>query len=250
MKDVRQIEVMPDSDAVARRATEMFVQAAKEAIRDRDRFRVALSGGSTPRKTYELIASPEWSAKVQWDKVDFFWGDERYVPAEDKQSNYRLAWETMLSRLPLPPGNVHRVPTEISPPTAAAAAYDREVKASFGTEEPAFDFIFLGIGTNGHTASLFPHRPTLHDTSMRVVADNIPEVGMWRISMTAPLLNHGRVLLFIVTESDKAEVLREVLLGPADVERLPAQLIHPHSGRLVWLLDDAAASRIKDDVAA
>jgi 6-phosphogluconolactonase len=239
-----QLEVLPDAVAVARRASELFIEAAAEAIRERGRFRAALSGGSTPKKTYELLASPESSAKIAWDKVDLFWGDERYVPSDDARSNYHMTRQAMLDRLPIPRENVHRTPTEISPPTAAAAAYDQEIRRCFGNQDAVLDLIFLGLGGNGHTASLFPHRPILHDTFIGVVADDIPEVSMCRITMTAPLLNRGRLVVFLVAGADKARVVREVIFGPRDIERLPAQLIQPDPGKLLWLLDPGAAKLI------
>lgn len=238
-----ELRVYGDAEQLARAAAELFVTLAAESIKARGRFRVALSGGSTPRRVYELLASNGFRRRVDWDRVDFFWGDERYVPADDRDSNYRMTAEALLRQVPVPAANVHRPPTEISPPGAAAGAYEDDIRRSFGdlSSLPQFDLVYLGLGTNGHTASLFPYSPALKETSRLVLADFVAEVNTWRISMSAPLLNRGRTVAFLVEGQQKAEVLRDVLLGPPDQERLPAQLIDPE-GNLLWMVDEAAAS--------
>ena len=235
-----ELDVYGDAEQLARAAAELFVSLSASAIQARGRFRVALSGGSTPRRVYELLATDAFSRRLDWDSVDFFWGDERYVAAEDRDSNYRMAAEALLRHIPVPPANIHRVRTEIRPPAAAASAYEIEMRRAFQypSSIPEFDLIFLGLGTNGHTASLFPHSAALSEQSHLVVADFVAEVSMWRITMTAPLLNHGRTVAFLVEGKQKAEVLREVLRGPSDPQRLPAQLVAPE-GRLLWMLDEA-----------
>ncbi len=239
------LDIYNDAEQLARRAAELLVSLSASAIQARGRFRVALSGGGTPRRVYDLLATEEFSQRVDWQDVDFFWGDERYVPADDRDSNYRMAAEALLRHIPVPTANIHRVRTEISPPAAAASAYEIEVRRSFQCPStiPRFDLIFLGIGTNGHTASLFPHSAASSEQSRLVVADFVAEVGMWRITMTAPLLNRGRTVAFLVESKQKAGVVREILLGPSDPERLPAQRIAPE-GKLLWMLDEAAASRM------
>jgi 6-phosphogluconolactonase len=236
------LRVYGDAEQLARAAAEMFVKTAVDSIAARGRFRVALSGGSTPRRVYELLATTAFSGHVDWDRVDIFWGDERYVPADDRDSNYRMTSEALLRHVAVPVANIHRVPTEISPPAAAAAAYEDDIRRSFGdlSSAPQFDLIYLGLGTNGHTASLFPHSTALREPSRLVVADFVAEVNGWRVTMSAPLLNRGRIVAFLVQAQDKAEVLRDVLLGPCDPERLPAQLIAPE-GTLLWMVDEAAA---------
>jgi 6-phosphogluconolactonase len=233
----------PEHLAVA--AAELFVGVAADSIKARRRFRVALSGGSTPRRVYELLATDAFQRRIDWDHIDVFWGDERYVPAEDRASNYRMTAETLLRHVPLPPANIHRVRTEISPPTAAAAAYEEEIRRCFGgsAAAPQFDLIYLGLGANGHTASLFPRSQALKETSRLVLADLVAEVQSWRISMSAPLLNRGLTVAFLIDGPQKAQVLHDVLLGPRDPERLPAQLIVPE-GDLLWLVDDAAAALV------
>ncbi len=168
-----ELRVYGDSARVASAAAELFVRLAAESIKARGRFRVALSGGSTPRDVYELLATERISSHVDWNHVDIFFGDERYVPADDRDSNYRMTAEALLKHIPIPPGNIHRVPTEISPPQDAAQAYEEDIKQAFGNSAsvPQFDLIYLGLGTNGHTASLFPHSAALQETLRLVLAD-------------------------------------------------------------------------------
>jgi 6-phosphogluconolactonase len=237
-----ELRVYGDAEQLARAAAELFAALATDSIKARGRFRVALSGGSTPRRVYELLSAAEFSRRVDWNHVDMFWGDERYVPADDRDSNYRMAAEALLRHVPVPAANIHRVPTEISPPSAAADAYEEQIRQSFADSSmPEFDLIYLGLGTNGHTASLFPRSPALSEQSRLVVADFVAEVNGWRVTMSAPLLNRGRVVVFLVQGQEKAKVLRDVLLGPSDPERLPAQLIAPQ-GKLLWMVDEAAAT--------
>jgi 6-phosphogluconolactonase len=238
-----ELRVVANPEAVAQAAAELFVEACGQSIRERGRFRVALSGGSTPRRTYELLAGKALSRRIDWSNVDVFWGDERYVARDDHDSNYRMTAEALLRHVPIPSTNIHPLRTEVTPPEAAAAAYESDIRDSFGEASsiPQFDLIYLGLGTNGHTASLFPHSAALKEQTRLVVGDFIQEVNSWRISMTAPLLNQGRMVAFLVAGQEKAEVLREVLIGARDPERLPAQLIVP-DGTLLWLTDEAAAS--------
>lgn len=235
--------IYSDAEQLAVAAAGLFVSLSASAIEARGRFRAALSGGSTPHRVYELLATEEFSRRIAWKGVELFWGDERYVPADDSGSNYHMAAEALLRHIPVAGANIHRVRTEISPPAAAASAYESETRQSFQffSSIPRFDLIFPGLGTNGHTASLFPYSPALEERSRLVVADFVTEVNMWRITMTAHLLNRGRTVAFLVQGGQKAEVLRDVLLGPRDPQRLPAQLISPE-GRLLWMLDEAAAS--------
>jgi 6-phosphogluconolactonase len=240
-----ELHVYDDAEQLARAAAELFVKAMSKSIDEYSRFRVALSGGSTPPRVYELLAMPEFGNRIDWDHVDIFWGDERYVPPDDRDSNYRMTEDALLRHVPVPPANIHRVPTEISPPAAAAGAYEDDIRQCFRNfvSVPRFDLIYLGLGTNGHTASLFPHSPALKETSRLVLADFVAEVNTWRISMSAPLLNRGCTVAFLIEGAMKAQVLRDVLLGPRDPEGLPAQLIVPQ-GKLLWMVDRAAATLV------
>lgn len=242
----RTILVCNDEEAVAREAARRFVAHTAATIQQRGRFAAALSGGSTPKRLYELLADDPYRGRVDWSYVHFFWGDERFVPATHQDSNYHMTDVALLDTLELNNGNIHRVRTEMDSADAAAAAYEREVISFFQVgpgELPRFDLILLGLGTNGHTASLFPHTRLLHESSRLVAAEYIDEVRQARISFTAPLLNAARETLFLVTGAEKASVVHEVLFGPSDPERLPAQLIDP-SGSLTWLVDQAAAAAL------
>jgi len=246
-KKEQEILVCPDAKSVALEAAATFVRLATDSIRERGRFTAALSGGSTPRSLFEILATPHWEKQIEWKKVHLFWGDERYVPDAYPESNFRMTLETLLSRVPVPPVNVHRIKTELAPAEAAAENYETEIARFFGTapgQFPSFDLVFLGMGTNAHTASLFPHSNAIHETSRLVVAEYVAEVRMWRITMTAPLLNAAKNVIFLISGADKASVLRDVLFGDHDPERKPAQLIRPARGRLTWIIDSAAAAQL------
>lgn len=239
------LRVYGDAGQLARAAAELFVKTAADSIEARGRFWVALSGGTTPRRLYKLLATSAFSSRVDWTHIKIFWGDERYIPADDPDSNYRMTAEALLQHVPIPFMNVYRVPTEIDPPEAAAATYEHEIRHCFRVFDsvPQFDLIYLGLGTNGHTASLFPRSPALKETSRLVLADFVAEVSNWRITMSPSLLNRGRTVAFLITGQEKADVLREVLLGPRDPTRLPAQFIAPE-GTLLWMVDEAAAGML------
>ncbi len=236
---------VPDRAALARNAAQRFVMIARHAIAERGRFSVALSGGSTPRDLYALLAQPEFAGQVNWERVHLFWGDERCVSSDSPESNYQMAFET-LGKLPIPAQQVHRVPTELESGDAAIT-YEQTLRDFFrveGDQLPSFDLILLGMGANGHTASLFPQSPALLETAHWVVSQYVDEVKMHRITLTAPILNAAAHILFMVAGRDKAETVQAVLRGEYRPEFLPAQLIQPTHGRLVWLLDRAAASRL------
>ena len=243
------IRVFPDADSVSRAAAEEFVRRASDAVAARGRFTVALSGGSTPKRLYELLAEPALRSQADWGRVEWFWGDERCVPPDDGDSNYHMAREAMLSRLPIPPGHVHRMEAERPDRDAAARDYQAVIARTFGHDAdgppPAFDLILLGIGPDGHTASLFPHNAALDETARWVVAvRDVPKPPPDRLTLTYPVLNAAYEVLFLVAGADKAGVLAEVLEGPADPKRLPSQGVRPDNGRLVWFVDRAAAARL------
>lgn len=234
-----------DSAALARNAAERFVALARHAVSDHGRFSVALSGGSTPRALYALLAQPEFASQVDWQRVHLFWGDERAVPSDNPDSNYHMAFET-LGGLPVPAHQVHRVMTELGP-GQAAETYELALRDFFkveGDDLPSFDLVLLGMGANGHTASLFPRSLAVQETTHWVVSEYVDEVKMHRITLTAPVLNAAENILFLVAGEEKAETVRAVLRGEYRPDLLPAQLIQPVRGHLVWLLDRAAASRL------
>jgi len=236
------LERLGDARALTDRAAELVIAAATTTIAAAGRFTLALSGGSTPRALYARLAEPAQATRMDWGRVHLFWGDERCVPPTDGSSNYRMANEALLSKVPIPPANVHRIHGE-DEPRAAANAYETLLRSCFAGAA-TFDLVLLGMGSNGHTASLFPGLTALDETERWVAAELVPEVGMWRVTLTAPAINAAARVLFLVAGRDKAATLRDVLSGPRDPRRLPAQLISPSPGRLTWLVDEAAAAEL------
>jgi 6-phosphogluconolactonase len=238
--------VEPDAAALARRTAQYFVEMAGEAVAAQGRARIAISGGSTPKAAFQLLADPSqpWRARMPWDKLDLFWVDERVVPPDHIDSNYRMTREALLDHVPLRPEQVHRMEGELEP-ALAASRYESDLRNTFrleGAESPRFDLIALGMGDDGHTASLFPHTGAIHEMSRLVTANHVPQKDTWRITLTWPLINHASSVFFLISGQDKAFVLKEVLTGPRDLERLPSQLIWPASGILTLILDKAAAA--------
>jgi 6-phosphogluconolactonase len=237
------IRVVPDPAALAETAARHFVEASQQAIDARGVFSVALSGGSTPRELHRRLASPPLAHQVDWSRVQIFFGDERCVPPSDPESNYHMAEETLLSQVPIPAANVHRMRGEL-PPEEAAADYERQLKAFFGDEPPRLDLILLGMGDNGHTASLFPGLSAVHEEQRWVVAEHVSEVDMWRLTVTPVILNLGRQVLFLVAGAAKASMLQQVLEGPYAPDERPAQIVRPTPGEVTWLVDAAAAEKL------
>ena len=245
------LRVQPTVDALMRATAEELIAAAAAAIDATGRFVIALTGGSTPRPLYALLASAPYAGRVPWARAEVFFGDERCVPPDDSASNYRLARETLLAHVPLPATQIHRIHGEDAPETAAAA-YERGLRAAFATPTGppqsvpgrCLDFVLLGMGANGHTASLFPHSWTVHERERWVVADTVDATPRRRVTVTAPVINAARHVLFLVAGADKAPMLRRVLEGPHDPDALPAQLVTPTDGRLTWMVDAAAAAEL------
>jgi 6-phosphogluconolactonase len=238
--------VEADAAALARRAARHFVECAVQAVAARGRARVAISGGGTPKAAFKLLAdaSGPFRAAMPWDKLELFWVDERCVPPDHPDSNYRMTREAMLDHVPVAAAAVHRMEGELEP-NVAASRYDSLLRSSFrleGAEMPRFDLIALGIGPDGHTASLFPHTAALHEESRLTVANHVENKDAWRITLTWPVLNQGASVFFLIAGADKAQILSEVMTGPRDPERLPSQLIAPAGGILTLLLDKAAAA--------
>jgi 6-phosphogluconolactonase len=236
------VTIFPDGQALAQAAAEQVVQRAAESIAQRGRFDLVLSGGSTPRAMHQILASEAYSHQVDWSHVHVFWGDERCVPPNHPDSNYRMADETLLSHVPLPAANIHRIRAE-QEPHHAADDYDRELKTFFGNS-PRFDLLLLGMGDDGHTASLFPGTAALDEKDRWVVANYVEKLGVWRITLTAPAINAAVEIVFLVSGYNKAESLQHVLDGPHEPHKLPSQLINPEQGELRWFVDEAAASRL------
>lgn len=239
----RQVHVLPSvgelQEAAARQVAEILTPTtAGKSVR------IALSGGSTPRRMHELLAD---MPGINWSHVHVYFGDERTVGPDDPRSNYRMARETLLDRVPIPAGNVHRMRGE-DPPAAAAAAYQQELIESFASDAgalPRFDLIILGMGADGHTASLFPGSTALHERSALVIANDVPQQSTTRITLTYPVLNAARQVLFLVAGGDKAPAIRDVL-GEDETRRPPAAFVLPTDGESLWLLDAAAAEGLSE----
>lgn len=230
------VHVFDTPEELAAAAARGFVEKAAEAIAGRGRFAVALAGGSTPKATYEVLAR-DHAAGLEWDRVHVFFGDERTVPPDHEDSNYRMAKEALLDHVPL--GGVHRMRGEL-PPDEAAEAYEEELREFFGADAtPAFDLVMLGIGDDGHTASLFPGTDALEVTDRWAVANPVPKLETVRLTLTVPVLNAARVVWFLVAGGGKAGALEEILSGDADAREYPAKLVRPTGGP-VWYVDRAA----------
>ena len=239
-----EVHVLPDPEAIFQRAADEFSRLAIEAVKARGVFFVALSGGSTPKGLYTLLVSdPSFRAQVPWDKIHFFFGDERTVPPEHADSNFRMATEAMFSKVTVPAAHIHRVSGEDSLPSRAAAAYEQELRNAFDLSEgqfPRFDLILLGMGPDGHTASLFPGTTALQEKSRLVVANWVEKFKTYRITFTFPVLNNAANILFMAGGAEKAEVLKSVLNNDPAAAPYPSQLVHPQNGRLLWLVEQAA----------
>jgi 6-phosphogluconolactonase len=240
--------VEPDSAALARRAAEYFVEMAEQSVAKHGRARIAISGGSTPKAAFQLLADPAQPLRkrMPWEQLELYWVDERTVPPDHAESNYRMTREAMLDHVPLKPEQVHRMEGELEP-EAAAARYESMLRNTFrleGAESPRFDLISLGMGDDGHTASLFPHTEGIHEMGRLVMANQVPQKDTWRITLTWPVINQGSSVFFLIGGKNKAELVKEVFMGPRDPERLPSQLIWPASGILTLFLDKAAAAHL------
>jgi len=233
-----EIVVCRDADDLARRAAEQWVALAAAAIQSSGRFTVALSGGSTPKTLYSLLATPEFRERTEWHRVHLFWGDERCVPPDHPESNYRMANEALLSHVHT---NVHRVHGENPDVAAAASDYEKTIIEVTKQTLPRLDLIFLGLGTDGHTASIFPGSEVLHETKLLVAAPYVEKLQTYRITMTLPLLNNGASVVFLVSGAEKADIVKEVLEGET---KYPAQAVKPTQGQLIWMLDQPAAARL------
>jgi 6-phosphogluconolactonase len=242
MKD-QQVIVLDTAEAVAVRAAEEIAHLAGDAICTHGEFTFCLTGGSSPVRTYDLLAT-RFHHSIDWSEVQFFWGDERCVPPDDTASNFGMANRTMLSKLGLRPEQVHRMRGE-DPPEEGAQAYEEELKAFFkltGGELPRLNLVLLGLGENVHIASLFPHNPALHEKNRLAIAVEVDAAQRNRLSLTAPVINNAAYVMFLVLSAKKAQAVKDALEGPHDPDKFPAQLVAPSDGKVLWLLDKDAAS--------
>lgn len=242
------LQVEPTPEAMTELAAKAVVFWGRKAIERRGAFHLALSGGSTPKALYQRLAAPPYVGQIDWQRVHLWWSDERAVPRDHPDSNYKLAYDALIAHVPIPPENVHRAQTELGP-AGAAERYEAEIRSAIAAVAapslPTFDLILLGMGDDGHTASLFPHTPALAEQARLVVSQVVPQASIpARITFTAPLINAADVVCFLVSGAGKAETLRRVLLGEHQPQALPAQLIAPTRGKLFWMADAAAASQV------
>lgn len=239
-----EVKIVPDNAALNRAAAQEFARLAESAVSARGRFSVALSGGNTPRAVYALLAE-QYQTTLAWDKIHIFFGDERNVPPGHPDSNYRMANEALLSKVVIPPGNIHRIQAELGP-EAAVKDYQLQLKAFFHLTDdwPRFDLIFLGLGDDGHTASLFPGSQALEESSLTVISNWVEKLQSFRITLTFPVLNHAAEVLFLVSGAAKADILKDVIQPPG-ANKYPSQRVHPEKGRLLWLADQEAARRLR-----
>lgn len=242
------VAIHADPVALTRAAAEWFVRAAAAAVTERGRCMVAISGGGTPTPLYALLATRDWRDRVPWPRLHLFWCDERVVPADDERSNHGVVRRVLLPHVAIPAAHVHPIPTGAGTPAQAAAVYEQTIRrVADGAAPPALDLVLLGIGDDGHTASLFPGSPLLRiDHAPLVAADPVRRAGVFRISMTLPLLNAARDVAFLVAGEAKAQALRVALGGDRASRPLPAQLVRPTTGSLRWLVDRAAAAGLPE----
>lgn len=241
-----QLRILPDQPALIEAAADFILETALAAITANDRFTIALTGGSMPRPVYELLASSPRRERMPWDRAYFFWSDDRAVPLDDDHSNYKLAWDAMLSRVPAPKENIQPMLCNGDDLDAAAQHYARVVRSFVPGTPPRFDLVLLGMGPDGHCASLFPHSPQLAATDELVVATPVAPLDppVRRMTFTKTLINAAANVVFLVGGANKADRVQQVIEGPRDPEQLPSQLVAPTDGTLTWLLDQAAASKL------
>lgn len=242
-----QLRVFETPEALAREAAAAFARLARERVAETGRFLVALAGGATPRGLYRALAGPPYIAGLPWEQIHLFWGDERCVPPNHPDSNYRMAEESLLHRIPIPPNNVHRMLGEHPKPVEAARIYAAlllRLLPLTAEGRPRFDLILLGLGTDAHTASLFPGSPLLSETETLVAVTPEAHGGYHRLTFTPPILNAACEVWFLVTGADKAEALRAVLEELFDPKLRPGQIVRPKDGRLIWYLDRAATQHL------
>ena len=248
MTNNREVRILADANSIAQTAAAEFLEAARQAVSEKGSFSVALAGGSTPKALYGLLATnPLLQAKVPWSKIQFFFGDERHVPPTDEESNFRMAEEAMLGKAPVDPKQVHRIKGEKRNASQAAEEYEQDLRASFrlqAGEFPRFDLVLLGMGPEGHTASLFPGTKALKEERRLVVSNWVGKFYTDRITLTPPVLNNAARVIFMVHGEEKAPALKAVLEGPYEPEQLPAQIIQPKQGKVLWLVDPSAASML------
>lgn len=235
------IIVSKDSNELSKNAADWLVKNIADVLTRQDRFTIALSGGSTPKKLFELLASDAYHNKIDWRRLHFFWGDERFVPFEDDRNNAKMAFEELLNKVPVNKAQVHIMPTEMEP-AEAVASYEKILHAYFDARPVSLDLVMLGLGDDGHTLSLFPGYEVVHENQKWVAAFYLKEQSMYRITLTKAIVNTASQIIFLVAGGSKANAVKEVIKGKPDADRYPAQVIRPNHDELYWFLDEAAAA--------
>ena len=249
----RAIEIFPDVAGIAQKAAAIYVNAAQQAVRERGAFRVAMAGGSTPKSLHALLTAEPFRSQLPWDKMQIFFGDERHVPPDHPDSNFRMVSETFISKSPIKPEQVFRIKAELQDTEKAAQDYEQILRTQFTPkpgELPRFDLMLLGMGNEGHTLSLFPGTTALRDNGRLVVRTWVGKLYTERITCTAPVANNSAAVIFMIAGVDKAPALKAVLEGPREPEQLPSQLIKPANGKLFFLVDSAAGGMLSKNLAA
>jgi 6-phosphogluconolactonase len=239
-----QLHIAKDAKALSLELAEWLNKYIQEVLTKKDRFTFVLSGGSTPKQLYTLLAESPYSESIPWEKLHFFWGDERAVPYEDSRNNAKMAYDELLNKIGAKAEHIHVMRTDIGP-EESAAEYEKILKQYFDGEETTFDFVLLGMGDDGHTLSLFPGTPVVHEQNVWVTSFFLPAQDMYRITLTAPVVNHAAFVAFLAVGAGKAETLKQVLEGAFEPDTYPSQVIKPTKGELHWFIDEAAASLLK-----
>jgi len=245
MEPQNKIQIFQTHEELAEASVKFIIETAKQAIETNGRFVISLSGGHTPERLYTLLSKPPFRDQVQWNKTFVFWGDERCVPPDDKQNNANMARTLLLDLIDIPPLNINAVPVEL-PPRKAANEYENTLKRFFGKEAPRFDIILLGLGENGHTASLFPDAGIIFESHNWIMEVYVPEQKMFRITMTPDLINQAHNIIFLVEGENKAAILKTVLTADYQPDKFPAQRIKPLNGNLYWFIDSKAAAHLSE----
>lgn len=242
-----QIAKFQNSQDLIQEAVKIFIESAQESIRERGRFSVALSGGSTPKPIYRELGNPEHQSQLNWENIHLYWGDERHVPPTHPDSNFRMVQEQLLMRVAIPEENIHRVPAETEI-RMAAFKYEEELRSPFNGEWPRFDLILLGMGEDGHTASLFPNSAGLNEEHRWFIANFAPKQEAWRLTLTKNAINAARQIMVVVQGKNKAAMLAEVLTGEIEPQSKPIQLISPNDGKMIWLVEQESAQLLPEKI--
>ncbi len=232
-----------DPDAVSLALADYIANAIKERLSTSDRFTWVLTGGNSPKQLYEILSSEKYKDRIAWEKMHIFWGDERAVPFNDERNNARMTFQHLLDKVPVPRQQIHIMNTDL-PPAESAAAYEKILRGYFPETGPSFDLVLSGMGDDGHTLSLFPHMPVIHEQKAWVSSFYLEAQKMYRITLTAPIVNRARKIAFLTFGSNKASALKEVVKGKRNIDKYPSQIIEPIDGELHWFVDKAAAGKL------